>query len=321
MLKALSCLLDCIFLARPIVLIPVWGFAVFGYWQSTSRSLADLTQAWMHPDTAGFVWILVFSLSVACVYVLNQIADMNVDRHNQGFPLLASGAVSKKAAAITVSVTALVSCMLPLIAGHRMLVILSVAAIITGLLYSFRPTYLSGRPFFDFLTNGLGFGVIAFGCGWHIGGGNLFTVEFLRTALPYFLLMCAGSISSTIPDLRGDHACGKRTTAVAMGARPATLLALFTLISALALGIVLKDHIVIFSSGVALPLYLLYLLRPSKVLEEAVYKAGGGTCMLAAALLSPMFVAVSATVVVLTRIYFRLRHNVSYPSLVPAGRA
>ncbi|MBN1129769.1 MAG: UbiA family prenyltransferase, partial [Chitinispirillaceae bacterium] len=140
---------------------------------------------------------------------------------------------------------------------------------------------------------------------------------FFVMALPYVFLMCAGSISSTIPDIPGDRASGKNTTAVRFGAKNAQILA--TLFTGLALAVSLRtgDPFAAFSAAAAFPLYLLYLIKPVKLLEESTYKIGGLFCMAAAAALSPWFVAFSAGVVFATWIYFRYRHGVVYPSLVP----
>jgi hypothetical protein len=96
MSKFFGTLLDGFFLMRPVVLIPVWGFALFGYCQGYHGSIAELPLVWRAIDTASIVWIMIFSLSVGCVYVLNQIADIDVDNKNCGLPLLANGIVSHR---------------------------------------------------------------------------------------------------------------------------------------------------------------------------------------------------------------------------------
>jgi 4-hydroxybenzoate polyprenyltransferase len=249
--------------------------------------------------------------------VLNQIADIAVDRKNGGLPLLASGIVSRRNAWIMAVVSGTVSVVLPAATGHAAITFLSIAAIGTGWVYSFKPAHLSGHPFADFITNAIGFGVIAFGCGWHCAGRSLADTAFMTSALPYFLLMCAGSISSTIPDMIGDRATGKKTTAVLLGARSAHIIAIVCLCMAMVYALFAKDHIALFCSGMALPAYILYLFIPIKILEEATYKIGGSLCMIAAALFSPWLVVFSSATVLATWMYFRFRHHVSYPSLVP----
>jgi 4-hydroxybenzoate polyprenyltransferase len=317
MTNAFLRLIDGFFVLRPVVLIPVWGFALFGYYQGKGLSLFDISACWSHPEIIPFSMIMVFSLSVGCVYVLNQIADIAADRENGGFPLLASGVVSLPQAYVAASLSALLSILLPLLTGYLTLALLSIAAIITGLLYSFKPTYFSGRPFLDFLANAFGFGMIAFACGWYCSGNQFFTLRFFNAALPYFFLMCAGSISSTIPDILGDRATGKKTTAVLLGARNAHVLALVFLCLATIDSLFVKDLLALFCSGASLPIYILYHCFPKKILEESTYKIGGALCMFAAALFTPWFIIFGCATAFATWMYFRYRHHVSYPSLVP----
>jgi 4-hydroxybenzoate polyprenyltransferase len=317
MISALLRLVDSFFAMRPVVLIPVWGFALFGYYQGKGLSLSDISACWTNPDFIPFSLILIFSFSVGCVYVMNQIADCDADKKNGGLPLLASGVVTHGYAWMMAAVSGIVSIVLPVAAGHASIAFLSLAAIGTGWIYSFKPAHLSGRPFADFLANAMGFGVIAFGCGWHCAGRTLIDPAFMTSALPYFLLMCAGSISSTIPDMIGDRETGKRTTAVRFGARKAHFVASFCLCLALVDALFMNDLLALFCSGAALPVYLLYLFIPIKILEESTYKIGGLFCMIAAALYSPWFIVFSSATVLAVWMYFRLRHHVSYPSLVP----
>jgi 4-hydroxybenzoate polyprenyltransferase len=310
-------LLDSFFLMRPVVLVPVWGFALFGYYRGKNPAIADSISAWKHPEPGPLFLILAFSISVGCVYVLNQIADIEVDRKNGGLPLLASGIVSRVQAWVIALIAALASMLIPIISGHGAIALLSATAITIGLAYSFKPTFFSGRPFLDFLTNAAGFGVIAFGCGWQLAGRPILCGSFLFAALPYFLLMCAGSISSTVPDIKGDRESGKRTTAVLLGGTNAQILAALFIAGAAVSSLFLRDHMAAWCSISALPLYFLYFARPNRLFEEATYKIGGLVCMAAAALFSPLFIACCMAVLLGTWAYFRFRHGVAYPSLVP----
>jgi 1,4-dihydroxy-2-naphthoate octaprenyltransferase len=188
------------------------------------------------------------------------------------------------------------------------------------MLYSFRPFRLSGRPFFDFLTNAAGFGVIAFGMGWHLAGRKVIDPFFFPAALPYFSLMCAGAISSTIPDINGDREGGKVTTAVVLGAKKAHYLATVFVSAAALYSLAAGDGFAAVSSVAALPLYLFHALHPTKTSEESTYKVGGVFCMAAAFCIAPRFLLYSGAAAAATWMYFRFRHGVAYPSIVPQER-
>jgi 4-hydroxybenzoate polyprenyltransferase len=309
--------LDCFFATRPLLIIPVWGFSIFGF--AAAHGTMNFRHWYfyaMSVQVHAFIWMIIFSVSVSSVYLVNQLADREADKKNGGLPLIASGIVSIKAATISAWIIAGVSVVLPLIYCKFSIAALSVVSLSIGIVYSVRPYRLSGRPYFDFLTNAIGFGLIAFGAGWVLGGRSLFEAQFLMHALPYVLLMCAGSISSTLPDIAGDRADGKFTTAVVLGKKNAHALAGFFIIAAALSAGVTRDAASLACSGLALPIYVLYAIIPIQKLEEATYKVGGAVMMLVAALLLPIMIPAALILYFATSSYFQLRHKVKYPSLV-----
>jgi 4-hydroxybenzoate polyprenyltransferase len=262
--------------------------------------------------------MFLFSMSVGAVYVINQIADYEVDRLNDGFALLVAGAISRtQAVTIAVGIAVLSIGSLWLRAGF--LALCAVAALALGLLYSTKPTYFSGRPFCDFCANAAGYGVIAFGLGWMLSGSSLLTLQFPYAALPYFLLMAAGSISSTIPDVAGDRRMHKCTTAVFLGVDNAHLLASGLLLAGLIAALAGRDWIAVTSAALSLPIYVIFVFVKSPRIMEATYKIGGAVTMVLAASVCPVIIAPSILTVAATWAYFRFRHRVNYPSLLPAS--
>ncbi len=304
-------MLDLLFLTRPIILVPVWAFTAFGMFNYTGRFL-------LNPSPSQFVLMTALSLSFASVYVINQMADYEVDKSNGGFPLLVKGNISMKAAGLCAFLCALVSVAVPLIMGNKSVVLFSALALILGIMYSCKPFSFSGRPFLDFLSNAL-FAFFAFGSGWCITGGNLADSELYKTALPYFLLMCAGSISSTLPDMPGDREHGKITTAVFLGPKTANILALTALVLASITSALSSDQLAFWCAVAATPFYILYLVHPTSATMELTYKAGGGLTVVASMLALPALIPVGILVFFSTWLYFRKRHHVTYPSLVADG--
>jgi 4-hydroxybenzoate polyprenyltransferase len=311
--------IDLLFLARPVVLIPVWGFSIFGYWSGLNIGKPfTMRMLWGREYLSAFFYMVIFSMSVGTVYILNQIADYKVDSENEGFPLLVKGNIRIKAALWYSFFLAAVSLAIPFIAGYKMVSMFSGIAILIGLLYCFRPFYFSGRPFTDFLTNAIGFGIIAFGVGWYlVPGSSIEDTFFVKAALPYFLMMCGGSICSTLPDYPGDKAYGKNTTTVVFGITTALIIAIVFDIAAVTYAFFVKDVIAFLCAVVAFPIYILYSMIKSRMLMEATYKVRGGVGMLLAGAVYPVFIPFAAVTFAGTWLYFRLRHNVFYPSLVP----
>jgi len=311
MKKNILRIIDLFFLTRPVVIAPVWGFCAFGMYRCNGN-------LFLFPDVTCYLLILLYSMSVGAVYVINQIADYEVDRSNAGFPLLVRGNISMKSAWVCAVVCGLASIIGPLLLGSPSIALLSAIAITAGCIYSCKPFSLSGRPFFDFLTNAFE-AFLAFAAGWCVLGGELSGPLLYRYAAPYFLLMCAGSIGSTLPDITGDRAHGKITTAVRFGPRGANIIALACLALAVPTAILLSsDILALCCAAMALPFYIIYTARPTALTMELTYKVGGALTMIAATLAAPLIFPAGIFIFFITWLYFRKRHNISYPSLTPS---
>ncbi len=315
--------LDILFLARPAVLISVWGFSVFGYYcGSMPDNIFTFTILFGKKYLIAFGWMVLFSLAVGAVYVLNQIADYTVDGKNDGFPLLVKSGIHRSVAFWYAVVLTIIATGCPLIAGHVTLSILALSALILGTVYSFKPVYLSGRPFTDFLTNATGYSIIAFGAGWYLSPvENILRMDFFQAALPYFLLMCGGSISSTLPDIRGDSACGKRTTAVTFGVKGAHLITVAFVMAGGVAAFCIKDLPAFIIAIEFFIVDILYFILQSQKTMEATYKITGGIAMILAGVMFPVLIPAGSVLFGITWLYFRLRFGISYPSLVPVANA
>jgi 4-hydroxybenzoate polyprenyltransferase len=318
-LRAFRALLDGFFLTRPILWIPVWGFAVFGFVSQTRVAQGSLSfTALTLLGVPAWMMLLLFSCSVGAVYVLNQLADTDADRANDGFTLLAHGRVPRGVAWAAAALCAAGSLLVPLLIGTPEASLFSLAALGIGLVYSLPPARFSGRPVLDFVSNAAGYGVVAFGFGWWLAGGAC-DMRLLQASAPYVLLVCGGSVSSTITDIDGDRAGGKRTTAVVLGPVAAhRLAAAFILISA-PVSYVNHDIAALACGLLAIPAYLLHAVCGTRRTLEMTYKVGGAAMMLVAAVHDPALAGAGAGVLAATLMYFRLRFNVRYPSLMPAA--
>jgi 4-hydroxybenzoate polyprenyltransferase len=309
-------IIDIFFLSRPLLLIPVWGFCIFGYYHGASFKNVPVNSLRSLNSFQLFLWFFIFSFSVASVYILNQLADQDVDAANKGLPLLAKRKVSVHAAWAASCVCAAIGVGVPLF-RYPFLSLCSTFALILGTIYSFKPVRLSGRCFFDFLANAAGWGIIAFAAGWYMSGAPFSGPAFLKASAPYFFLMCAGSISSTIPDFEGDKKYGKNTTAVSLGILKAHGVAFLFICMTIVVSALSRDYIALTCAVSVFPLYALYYFKPDARIQEATYKIGGVLCMVLAAVLMPVLTLAAALVTALTFFYFRKRFHTTYPSLTP----
>jgi 4-hydroxybenzoate polyprenyltransferase len=321
MRQIIKIVFDGLFLSRPLLWVPVWGFVLFGL-LATRGSLQrlDFWNASVHLTHQQLVGMMLFSCAVGSVYVINQLADMKVDSANSGFSLLGHAHLSVKLAVLSAIGLALVAVAVPLVYGDMILALLSAAALVVGGVYSCAPLRLSGRPILDFVSNAFGYGAIAFGVGWHLGGRALQDADFIVSAAPYLCLMAAGSISSTLPDIEGDRAEGKNTTAVVLGIPAAHAIATLFLVAAALIALHQSDRVAWCCALLSLPVYGAYMVVRTPWLMEATYKVGGALCMVAVAFYVPLFAFLSIVTLAATWLYFRVRFNVQYPALLPAHR-
>lgn len=303
-------------MTRPILFVPVWAFSLLGFYkfnwiQSNSFPFLNCSENFL--NILGK--IMVFTLSVGAVNIFNQIADVETDEANDGFSVFQKTGLSVRNASFSAIFFVIVSIFIPLFFKWDNIYLFSLSALIIGLIYSFKPTYFTGRPFLDFISNALGFGVIAFAVGWKLAGGN--SEFFIISCLPYVLLMCGGSISSTLPDIKGDKVGGKNTTAVFLGEFNAHLLATVFILSAAVFSWFIKDYASLIAAGGSIPFYLIFIFNRADIFREATYKIGGVMLMLVVAFMYPLFIPFSIILFAGTIVYFRLRFHVAYPSLLP----
>jgi 4-hydroxybenzoate polyprenyltransferase len=322
--KLFGRLCDAIFITRPIILVPVWGYFLLGYYRASlafhPASLVpvplfryDFPMLLSLPGHA-LLALVMLSCSVAATYILNQLVDIKTDLENGGLPLIAKAGVPLSLAHSENIVLTLIPIFYAFMQS-RTAALFFLAALVINLAYNLKPLYFTGRPFLDFLSNALGFGMVAFGIGWISANSEALgsPLAFVVAALPYTLLMVSGSINSTFPDMEGDRRTGKITTMVYLGARRANLISLASVALALAIAIFNRDIIAAVTALVALPLFIKFQISGQRADGIRTFQIGGGFLMVMTIPVFPWFFLYGLITYLLTRLYFRLRHNVDYP--------
>jgi 1,4-dihydroxy-2-naphthoate octaprenyltransferase len=169
----------------------------------------------------------------------------------------------------------------------------------------------------DFLSNGIGFGFIAFGIGWISAGGtdSLDLRNYFIQALPYFFGMSCGSIGSTIPDETGDRQTGKITTIIYLGRERANLICILFLVLSLLFSIYNSDFLMIIMSMVSLPLFIKYQITGNRKHGIHAFQICGGIMMFLVIFIFPLFLAITLPVYMGTKLYFKFRHKTVYPKI------
>lgn len=304
--------LDFIFLARPTLILPGWGFFLLGYLHSLNL-MENLKPSIFIPVGLKF-WMAFISATLisAYIYVINQIFDVESDRKNFKLFILPKGYISIPEAR-TYSVILLVgSFVFGLIVGIDYLVLLFFGFLI-GTLYSLPPFRFKGRPFLDMFSNAVGYSVLNLGAGIVAGGGDF--VQIWKTFPPYFFAVCALYLNTTIPDIRGDRSENLITTGVFLGEFKTSALASVMVLITLMLS---KDNIFMFwVSLVSLPFYVLSALkRGEEFYAKISYRISGLVFTLLLIIKYPLFLIPSIITLLSLRLYYGLRFGIKYPSLL-----
>lgn len=207
MTRTLLRIADYVFVLRPLILVPAWSFYALG-----AHSAPDVVLATVLAES-GF-WCL--SALLACAYVLNQIFDRESDAFNDKGHYLTRGVFGMRTMVLVALVCFAGASLLfqRVVPGQRVPLVL---AFLLATTYSLPPLRLCARPYFDLAANALGYGGLAFVIG-ATGHGEYFT-DAWRNGIPWVFLVAATFLHTTILDVDGDAAAGKRTTTVAVGVR------------------------------------------------------------------------------------------------------
>lgn len=208
-------------------MVPAWSFYALGVHLAPVPARVELFSVIVQP---GF-WCLTALLASA--YVVNQIFDQSSDRLN-GKGLFLTHGIFRTRTMIVIALACFLSASWVFRRVEDAQRIPLIAAMLLAFAYSLPPLRLCARPWLDLVANAVGYGGLAFAAG--SGGVSDYPLQAFLDAYPWMLLVGATFLHTTILDVYGDAAAGKRTTTVAIGiarsAQLATALAAITMATA-----------------------------------------------------------------------------------------
>lgn len=294
--------LDYLFVLRPVLMMPVWTIFLLGSafraTQLPDRITADL-----------ILGCLILFWLFGAVYLLNQYFDIESDRLNNKLHFLPLGLVSKQVAiflCVILNVAALgasLTVSLPFFA-------LAILIALLGIAYSAPPWRLKDRPYAALIANALAHGSIVFLFGWSAAHGSL--AEGLIISLPYFFAVGAIYILTTVPDIDGDAASGKRTLAVVMGRTRAARWAFGWYLASVLLAIYSLDLLFLLAA-IPVALFFYRASRGDAAIATQTVRWSVGLLSLVACIYYPWYALVLLAGFFATRAYYRRRFDLIYP--------
>ncbi len=143
-------MVDLIFAARPMLLLPVWSIFLVTY--HFLNPTADF-------DSRAFATLTGISLIMAGSHYINQIYDFSSDLINQKVGFLQSGLLTKSEIVAAYLSTSLIGLVIAMLLSPKLLAIAIIIALM-GYFYSAPPMRLKDRPLWGLLANGAGYGII-----------------------------------------------------------------------------------------------------------------------------------------------------------------
>lgn len=334
MRKQLTKLLDCFFLLRIPLLAPVWTIVILGWVTGHAKAHVGgcLVDGMIGGVNDASLWLAVggFSLVVAAIYVGNQIADIESDRINGKLFILPHGLVSVRTAWMLTFMCAVAGLAIAFLFDLNMFFLFGVGLFL-GILYDLPPASLKNHAWGGTVACFLGHGVLTYVVGWYAAQyshGVTAGVPLFQTFRPMLLAdslvpsLAAGFanaavfVTTTIPDAPGDRAIGKRTFAVAYGAKKTAIAA-----TLFCLGAVWASWYIPYNRMVMLVPSVLSLLGFGWLMfcpdRDTVFKAFKWPVFLLTALVAiyvPLYGLLIMITFVGSRMYYRSRFGFEYPT-------
>ncbi len=319
-MRTLLRIADFVFVLRPLILVPAWSFYALG-----AHAAPDAVPTTVL--TAPGFWCLTALL--ACAYVLNQIFDRESDALNDKGHYLTRGVFGLRTmAGIALACFVGASLLFQRVADPQRLPL--VLAFVLAMTYSLPPLRFCARPYFDLAANALGYGGLAFVIG-ATGQGETFA-DAWRNGVPWVFLVGATFLHTTILDVDGDAAAGKRTTTVAVGIRASAWIAVlfaFGAVADAAFSFVERGTRAwpVLVTGIGFGGFLVGALLVERALRQGpasnrqplarassrVVQLVTAAVALTALLQDPLLVVLLLPLVAAARFYYRARFGLSYP--------
>jgi 4-hydroxybenzoate polyprenyltransferase len=299
--------LDFFFAARPMLHIPVWTIYLLclHYHHELTGQVFD----W-----CDLLMILALNLAFAGALYVNQVFDIASDAINRKLGFLENGMVTIRAmlwAFGCCSVAAL------LIAFWFSALAFGIMAQIVLLSYAYSapPWRLKDRPFWSLFANAWAFGfLVPFTVMPEL---NFHNAGLLGWDNPFYFLAAVGGITALtmIPDRAGDSLTGKRTIAVTLGTR-STLTIAFLLLG-IAGYVAYRSHFapLFYLAGLAALFVAGAFVFYSERLILVAVKIPLLMMTLLAGFFYPAYLLFLVALIFATRIYYRKRFGILYPSL------
>lgn len=299
--------LDIFFLLRPPLLCASCSFFFAGVAGAAKDQIVGTTTMIVKIVPNLVLFILVTGIA----FVLNQIVDVESDRLNRKLFIMPSGLVSRLQAELLALALVLATAALSL-RRSALEIALVWSGVGLGALYSLPPLRLKSVPIADVVSNSIGFGWMGFMLGWL--GLRSMDRNALVLSCGYATAMAGIFLNTLIADEDGDRMIGDRTTCVALGSKRVSRAAFGLILLAGIIAFVGSDGILWIGIAGSVPSFIALLVEPSRKNSVVASQVTAWIFIILLGLKVPTYLAMAFGVFVLSRIYYRLRFGLIYPT-------
>ncbi len=320
-------ILDKIFLNRIFMHYPFAAILLLGGYYSISRSPGFHELSFIRkylfinlPNGRLFVSFILFFIMMGGTYILNQIVDRESDRINRKNFFISDGHISINSAVIQlifqylITITAVFYLsLIGFFKGGILYFLVFLLSVIFGIMYSLPPIRLNAKPGLDMLANAIGYGLLNFSAGYLALG--VFSNDIIKIAIPLTIIGLGGFGSTTIADIPGDKLDGKISIGVLIGERNTYILSIILFFIAAVTSLIINNPFTFIASVIPIPFQIWAMIKKGRRAALISMRVSNAPLVIISFLMFPIYFIGFIIIFLLTRIYYKKRFKLTYPSL------
>ncbi len=171
----------------------------------------------LHNLASFFIIGLANTFALVAIFAFNDAEDAPNDILARSVRnVIALGNVSREAGYLIAAIAAIISLSLSAIAG-TIVILITLAILITGFLYSWRPFRMKAKPFWDTFTHAIVGGLILLSPAWSSQKGIIWGNHVISICLIFSLSTVLALLNHELYEYEDDLNANTRTTVVALG--------------------------------------------------------------------------------------------------------
>ncbi len=303
----MSRIIDYVFAARPMLIIPVWSIYLVSLHYHHELAKKEFS-------IGNLAVITGLTLLIAGAYYVNQVYDQATDRANHKVLFLQFQLVKEDSLILLFILFSIVS--IGFAAFYSKVIFFIYLQICgSGFIYSAPPLRLKDRPISGLLLNAYVFGLlIPISIMPNITQHNAGLLGW-DNPFYFFLAVMGVHILTTLPDVLGDMEAGKKTIGSVVPPKISILLALFSFLGAALIAFNSGFNLLIIVAGTAAVVALASLIHSSEKLVLLSTKLPIFMLTLLAGLYYPAYLLFVVVLILATRAYYQRKFKLIYPRL------